>query len=93
MLTRQAGRDIRWFLKAARTGFSHGVEIHLPKSGLDAFANLSIGRNEPLTPAEHHFHSGAVHNMRGAFLPHFAWIVGVSDQRLVEPMPRLTPEE
>ena len=71
MLTRQAGRDIWWFLKAARTGFSHGVEIHLPKSGLDAFANLSIGRNEPLTPAEHHFHSRAVHNMRGAFLPQF----------------------
>jgi len=46
VLAGQAGRDIRWFLKTARTGFSHGVEIHLPKSGLHASANLSIDRND-----------------------------------------------
>jgi hypothetical protein len=75
VLTGQAGRDIRWFLKTAQTGFSHGVEIHRPKSGLHASADLSMSRNDLSLQAEHHFHSRAVHNMRGAFLPLFAWIV------------------
>ncbi len=43
MLAGQAGRDIRWSLNTARTGFSHGVEVHLSKSGLRASATLSIG--------------------------------------------------
>jgi hypothetical protein len=45
VLAGHAGRDIRWFLRTARTGFSHGVEIHLSKSGLHAFASLSIDRS------------------------------------------------
>ena len=65
VLAGQAGRDIRWFLKTARTGFSHGVEIHLPKSGLHASANLNMDRNDLSLQPSTIFIPGGVQTARG----------------------------
>ena len=51
------------------------IELRVPKTvevgdGTIEFVRKPIGV-AILHPAEYHFHSGTVHSMRGAFLPHF----------------------